>query len=178
MKYQEIYDEYTALLQRYSKTRFELSSLPKGNIVKKRISGKEYYYLQYSSYGKKQTEYIREQDVDVLFADLKRAKELRAEVEIIGLDLLRLEQAAKILDSKLSRTLYFLRQCADMDALPVAKRNDALSFAGAITALEGLPAQQETEENLHAWAIGEKAFADFYIPALQNYGVMEDIYEQ
>ena len=38
-----------------------------------------------------------------------------------------------------------------------------------MTSLEGLPAKETTEENLQLWAKGEKAFADFYLPALQNY---------
>ena len=45
-----------------------------------------------------------------------------------------------------------------------------------MTALEGIPAQKETEKNLSAWAAGEKSFADFYIPTLQRYGVMEVSY--
>ena len=60
-----------------------------------------------------------------------------------------------------------------MDALPVAKREKALSFARAMTSLEGLPARETTEENLQLWAKGEKSFADFYLPALQDYRVME-----
>ena len=62
---------------------------------------------------------------------------------------------------------------ADMDALPISKREKALSFARAMTALEGLPARETTEENLQLWAKGEKSFADFYLPALQDYHVME-----
>ena len=40
------------------------------------------------------------------------------------------------------------------------KRNDALSFAKAMTALEGLAAKEETEQNLLLWARGEKKFKD------------------
>lgn len=178
MKYQEIYDEYTSLINRYSLVRFELLSSPKGNLVKKRISNKEYHYLQYSSRGKKKTEYIRDQDVETVRLKLIRCAELRKAMEAISADLLRLEQAAKILDDKLSRMLYFLRQSADMDALPIAKRKDALAFAAAMTSLEGVPARTETDRNLKAWAVGEKAFADFYIPILQSYGVMESAYEK
>ena len=85
----------------------------------------------------------------------------------------RLEKAAKILNTQLSHTFFYLRQCADMDALPLSKRNKALSFARAMTSLEGLPAKESTEENLQLWAKGEKSFADFYLPALQDYRVME-----
>ena len=92
--------------------------------------------------------------------------------------MLRLEQAVKILDYTLSRTFYFIRQCAEMDAMPIAKRKEALSFASAMTSLEGIPAQKDTDKNLKAWAAGDKAFADFYIPTLQRYGVVEAAYEK
>ena len=171
MKYQEIYNEYTSLINRYSKIRFELQSLPKGSIVKKNIANKEYHYLQYTSYGKKKTEYIREPEVEGI-------QELKEKIKYISADMLRLEQAAKILDYTLSRTFYFIRQCAEMDAMPIAKRKEALSFASAMTSLEGIPAQKDTDMNLKAWAAGDKSFADFYIPTLQRYGVMEAAYEK
>ena len=40
MKYQELYDEYNFYLDQYSKGKLELSTLPKGKTIKKRISGK------------------------------------------------------------------------------------------------------------------------------------------
>lgn len=178
MKYQEIYNEYTLLINNYSKIRFELQSLPKGSIVKKTIAKREYHYLQYTSYGKKRTEYIREPEVEELRSKLIRSEELKEKIKFISADMLRLEQAAEILDYTLSRTFCFMRQCAEMDAMPIAKRAEALSFASAMTALEGIPAQKDTDKNLKAWAAGEKAFADFYIPTLQRYGVMEAAYEK
>lgn len=71
--------------------------------------------------------------------------------------------AAKNFDSNQYRISFFLQQCAEMDALPIEKRRDALSFASAMTALEGLPSREETERNLQLWAKGEKRFADFYM---------------
>ena len=173
MKYQEIYDEYTALLQNQSQIRFEVADLPKGNIVKKQISGKEYHYLQYSALGKKHTEYLKETDVPDVTAQLQRRKNLGEQLESINMELDRIESAVKILDKNMSQTFVYLRQCADMDAMPLSKRPQALSFATAMTALEGLPAQAETERNLLAWSKGEKSFAEFYLPALQRYRVME-----
>lgn len=75
--------------------------------------------------------------------------------------------------SNQSRMSFFLQQCAEMDALPLEKREDALAFAKAMTALEGLPAKEETEKNLQLWAKGEKRFADFYMEVLQGYSVIE-----
>ena len=75
--------------------------------------------------------------------------------------------------SNQSRMSFFLQQCAEMDALPLEKREDALAFAKAMTALEGLPAKEETEKNLQLWAKGEKRFADVYMKVLQGYSVIE-----
>ena len=173
MKYQELHDEYITLLHSQTALQKQLQSIPKGYITTKKISGKEYYYLQYTAFGKKKSEYLREVEVESVCEKLSCREFLSKKFEENKASLGRLEKAAKILDEQLSRTFFYLRQCADMDALPISKRNKALSFARAMTSLEGLPAKESTEENLQLWAKGEKSFADFYLPALQDYSVME-----
>lgn len=84
-----------------------------------------------------------------------------------------MESTEEYLISNQKRISFFLQQCAEMDALPIEKRKDALAFAKAMTALEGLPAKEETEKNLQLWARGEKRFADFYIKSLQSYHVLD-----
>ena len=96
-----------------------------------------------------------------------------AELALINIEMDRIEKSVKRLDENLSRTFLYLRQCADMDAMPIARRADALSFANSMTALEGLPTRNETEQSLIAWSRGEKSFADFYIPTLRFYHVIE-----
>ena len=174
IKYQELYNEYVSLLHCISELQQQVQMMPRGYMTVKKISGKEYHYLQYTAFGKKKSEYIREAEVDTLQEKLTLGETLRKSIEAHNADLHRLEAAAKILDEQLSRTFSFLRQCAEMDALPICKRDKVLSFARAMTALEGLPARSETEENLQLWAKGEKSFADFYLPALQAYRVMEE----
>ena len=88
MKYQEIYNEYTSLINNYSKIKFELQSLPKGSIVKKNIANNEYHYLQYTSYGKKKTEYIREPEVEGLRFKLTRSEELKEKIKNIEIQML------------------------------------------------------------------------------------------
>ena len=173
MKYQELYIEYTALLQHQTELYWQLNVIPKGYITVKKISGKEYHYLQYTSLGKKRSEYLRESEVESVRGKLIDREAIIKTIEENSANLNRLERAVKILDEQLSRTFFYLRQCADMDALPLSKRNKALSFARAMTSLEGLPARETTEENLKLWTMGEKSFADFYLPALQDYSVME-----
>jgi len=84
-----------------------------------------------------------------------------------------MESSAKYFDSNQSRISFFLQQCAEMDAVPIEKRQNALSFAKAMTALGGLPAKEETEKNLQLWAKGEKRFVDFYMKSLQSYSIID-----
>lgn len=176
MKYRELYDDYTSLLQDYSKMRFELAALPTGGIVKKRITGKEYWYLQYTKFGKKHTKYLRKQEVDQVRTELSRAGQLRKKITQIDTRLEQLEQAAQILDAQMSRSFFFRRQCADMDALPLSKRPEALAFANAMTALEGLPVSKELDCKLGAWASGKIKYEEVYLPLLHRHHVLEDDY--
>ena len=175
MKYRELYDEYRELLAYETKLRQEMHRIPKGYLVTKRIAGKEYLYLQYTAQGKKKSEYIHEEDWTWIKAAIARREPVREEMDTLRREQTRLENAAKILDSNLYRTFVFLKQCAEMDSLPMEKRQDALSFARAMTALEGLSAREETEQNLLLWAKGEKKFTDFYMKSLQSYRVLEGI---
>lgn len=173
MKYRELYNEYTSTLYSQSELYQQFQTIPKGYITIKKISGKEYHYLQYTSFGKKKSVYLRESEVEAVRSKLAMRDSLQKELDDNNANLNRLESAAKILDKQLSRTFFYLRQCAEMDALPVSKREKALSFARAMTSLEGLPAKETTEENLQLWAKGKKPFSDIYLPALQDYRVME-----
>ncbi len=172
MRYQELYDEYSALLRRHTELRTQMHSLPIGYITKRKISGKDYYYLQHTLCGKKYSECLREERVSEIRAALDQREAITEQIEQVQTQLVRLADAAKILDAGLSRSFYFLKQCAEMDALPLSKRPKAFSFARAITALEGLPARPETEEHLHQWVDGKVLFSDFYLPALQQYNIL------
>ena len=175
MKYRELYDEYRELLANETKLRQEMHRIPKGYLVTKKIAGKEYLYLQYTAQGKKKSEYIHEEDWNRVKEAIARREPAREEMDTLRREQTRLENAAKILDTNLYRTFIFLKQCVEMDALPMEKRQDALSFARAMTALEGLSAREETEQNLLLWAKGEKKFADFYMKSLQSYRVLEEM---
>ena len=173
MRYQELLVEYKDLLAAYVHLQQELRSIPKGYLVAKKISGREYQYLQYSVQGKKKSEYVREEDAERIRAAIARREPAKAELDAVRQSQDRLERAARILDTNLYRTFVFLKQSAEMDALPIDKRQDALSFAKAMTALEGLPTKEETEQNLSLWAAGEKRFTDFYMQSLCAYGILE-----
>ena len=175
MKYHELLVEYKELLAEDIRLRQEMHLIPKGYLVTKKIAGKEYLYLQYSVQGKKKSEYVREEDVQRIKSAIARRDPVKVEMDMLRRDQNRLESAAKILDTNLYRTFIFLKQCAEMDAMPLEKRSGALSFARAMTALEGLSAKDETEQNLLLWANGQKLFSDFYMKSLQSYRVVEGI---
>ena len=169
MKYHELLVEYKDLLAEDVRLRQELHLIPKGYLVTKKIAGKEYLYLQYSVQGKKKSEYIREEDAPRIQCAIARREPVKAEIDSLRREQTRLESAAKILDSNLYRTFIFLKQCAEMDAMPLEKRTGALSFARAMTALEGLSAKAETDQNLLLWASGKKQFSDFYMKSFNFY---------
>lgn len=173
MKYHELLVEYKELLAEDVRLRQEMNLIPKGYLVTKKIAGKEYLYLQYTVQGKKKSEYVREEDALQIRSAIARREPVKGEIDILHREQNRLESAAKILDINLYRTFIFLKQCADMDAMPKEKRFGALSFARAMTALEGLSAKDETEQNLLLWAKGQKLFSDFYMKSLQSYRVVE-----
>ena len=84
-----------------------------------------------------------------------------------------MERLVKYFDSNQSRISLFMQQCAEMDTMPIEKRQNTLSFAKAMTAREGLPAKEETEKNLQLWAKGKKRFVDFYMKSLQFYSIID-----
>ena len=173
MKYHELLVEYKKLLADDVRLRQEMHLIPKGYLVTKKIAGKDYLYLQYTVQGKKKSEYVREEDVQRIKSAIARRDPVKVEMDMLRREQNRLESAAQILDSNLYRTFIFLKQCAEMDAMPLEKRSGALSFARAMTALEGLSAKDETEQNLLLWAKGQKLFSDFYMKSLQSYRVVE-----
>ncbi len=173
MRYIELLNEYKDLLRTDVLLRTQLQTIPKGYVTTKKIAGKDYFYLQYSIQGKKKSEYLREEDVLSVRHAITHREPLRAQMEEVRKDQLRLESAARILDAGLYRTFVFLKQCAEMDALPVAKRQEALQFSGAMTALEGLCAKPETDESLQLWAKGEGSYMEIYMKALVQYRVVE-----
>ncbi|WP_308588787.1 hypothetical protein [uncultured Oscillibacter sp.] len=173
MKYQELYLDYQRLLDEELQLCKELTELPTGNLTAKRISGKEYQYLQYSEDGKKKSVYIKAEQLAQLRKQLTqraqkstRLKEVRAEQE-------KLESAVRILDGPLSRLFFQLKYSAKMDALPLPQRKKALSFASAMTALEGLPARTQTDAFLERWSYGEASFRDYYLTTLREYRLLE-----
>ena len=173
MRYVELLTEYRELLRADVQLRTQLQAIPKGYVTTKKIAGKDYSYLQYTVQGKKKSEYLREEEAESVRHTIAQREPLKARMDEIRKKQIRLESAARILDTGLYRTFLFLKQCADMDALPISKRKEALQFSGAMTALEGLRAKPETDQSLQLWAKGEGSYTDIYMKALMQYRIVE-----
>ena len=173
MEYQELYNEYASLLQDKTDRQKRLASLKDGYISNKTISGKKYAYLQYRIDGKLSSEYIREDHLPMIRAELDERASILENIRDIDGQLNKIEAAANILNDNLHRKLVTLRRCAAMEAMPSEERIKSLAFGSAMTALEGIPASEETEKNLSRWANGDLSFQESYLNTLRVYRLVE-----
>ena len=173
MVYQELYNEYTSLLGVKTDCQNALTLLKSGYISTKTISGKKYAYLQYRAGGKLKSEYIREDDVPSIRAEMDERAHIIKKIRDTDSRLDKIEAAAGILDESLRRNLIVLRRCATMEAMPHDERTKSLAFSNAMTALEGIPASEDTEKNLSRWANGDFSFQESYLKTLKNYHLMK-----
>ena len=68
-------EEYMRALRIERLVRSELEELPKGSIQKKKIKGKEYFYLQYRRGNSIKSEYIKARDLHDLEKRIEKRKE-------------------------------------------------------------------------------------------------------
>ena len=173
MEYQELYNEYASMLQDKAERQNRLALLKDGYISNKTISGKKYAYLQYRVEGKLSSEYIKEERLPGILDELNERAQLLAGIREIDSRLERIEAAASILDRGLHRNITTLRRCAAMETMPVEERAKSLAFGNAMTALEGIPASEETEINLSRWANGDLSFLESFMNTLRAYHLAE-----
>lgn len=169
MKYQELYQDYRHLLDEELRICRQLDQLPNGYLTVKKISGKEYQYLQYTVNGKKKSEYIKAEQLHETQEQLAERARQTDRLSIVRAEQAKLEEAVRILDMSMSRLFFQLKHSAKMDALPLSQRKKALAFATAMTALEGLPAKAQTNAHLEQWMSGRASYMDYYMATLQAY---------
>ena len=173
MGYQELYDEYASLLRYKAECRNNLALLKDGYISNKTISGKKYAYLQYRVDGKLVSEYVKDDHLPEVRAELDKRAASLSRINEIDDRLEKLEAAADILDKSLRRKLIMLRRCAAMETMAFEEREKSLAFGSAMTALEGIPTSKETEENLSRWAAGNYSFQESFQNTLRAYHLAE-----
>ena len=169
MAYQELYDKYTALLSDKAECQDSLAILKQGYISTKRINGNTYTYLQYRINGKLKSEYVKDDHLPEVCAQLDKRRVLRKRINEIDAELKKLESAAGVLDKDLYRKLTILRRCAAVETMPLEERAKSLAFGSAMTALEGIPLSRETEQNLSRWIEGDIRFLESFLNTLQTY---------
>ena len=83
-------------LQRIERVRAayldELSSLPKGTLVRKKIAEGEYYYLQYREGSKVISKYIKARAQNEISAKIERRKTLQDALKRLNTDKAKLER--------------------------------------------------------------------------------------
>ena len=173
MEYQELYNEYVSLLRDKTNCQSRLALLKDGYISAKTISGKQYAYLQYRIDGKLSSEYVREDHLPLIRAELDERAHMLDKIRKIDGRLKKIEAAADILDNNLRRKLTTIRRCAAVELTPIEERRKALAFGSAMTALEGIPVSEETEKNLLRWASGDVSFQESYLNTLRAYHLTE-----
>lgn len=77
----------------------ELNTLPRGSLVYKNIKGKEQPYLQWTEKGKTKSRYIKVDEREKIFADLKRRDFLKSEISRISEETFRGEEYLYVRDS-------------------------------------------------------------------------------
>ena len=173
MQYQELYNRYNELLNQKFIHESNLATLANGYISTKTISGNKYYYLQKKNKGKVKSEYIKAELLDNIESQLEVRKQTEKEIDNINAELDKIEAASAILNLGLLQKIEILKQSSQMDILPLSNRKNALSFAEAMTAIEGIPASNDTNANLSKWADGLMSFKDIYIQTLEKYNMIE-----
>lgn len=71
------------LLAQISELTEEIARLPKGYISQKTISGKVYYYHQWSENGRKKSKYLKDAEIEQLSREINRRKELQERLKLL-----------------------------------------------------------------------------------------------
>lgn len=173
MKYNDLYKEYEDLQNKKELERIELSKCRDGYISVKKINNRNYYYLQKRVNGKVKSKYIKSENLKGIKEELKRRHTISKSIEVIKDKLSRLELAISVLDKNLYQKVLLTKRCTKMDYLNIELRREALRFADAITALEGLDTSKEAIKDLKDWADGNQGFKESYLRVLQKYKMIE-----
>ena len=171
MKYEELYNEYTSLINDKILFSKRINSLKSGYLSKKKISGKNYTYLQHRENGHLISEYIREYDIPKIKTELAEHLNIRNKIKEIDEKLAKIEAASKILDKDLFKKIITINRCTAMELMSLDKRQKSLLFCRAISALEGIKVSIEIDNNLNSWQNGEVSFLECYLNTLRSYNL-------
>lgn len=86
-----------------------------------------------------------------------------------------LEQAANLIDKKLSRELMLLKLSSNMDMLTKEQKEKSISFANAMNTVEGVYISNATEMKIDDWKNGHKPFLTLFSETLTMYGFPTEV---
>lgn len=167
---ENIINEYKTLLLKRASYLKELSVLPTGYISKKYINGNEYCYLQCRVHGKITSTYIKAENIDSIDKELKLRKEYESLLPDIEKRLLEIKEAVKLLDSSAIRKLDMLELTVGMDEIEKTVKKQCLTFADAMTSIEGVPVSKTAQEDLNDWLSGKATLISVFESTLKRYG--------
>lgn len=162
--------EYIVLLDKKRTMEKELLTLPKGYISKKNIKGNVQYYLQRREKSKIVSSYIRNNEVEKLYAQIERRKTIATELPLINKRLKQLEEAAKLIDNNLLCQMILHKLSVGMDELNTAEKEKCTSFGNAMNSIEGIPVSKDTESMLNDWKNNNVSFLSVFENTLKKYG--------
>ena len=165
-----IINEYKSLVKKKERIATEMSSLPHGYISKKTIKEKQYYYLQNRVGCKLVSKYVKASEVDEVLKQIEIYKEHKASLPKIGARMNELEEAAYLIDKNISRQLLLLKVSVGMDTLNMDQKDNSISFASAMNAVEGISISEQTELDIPDWRNGNKTFASVFQNTLTRHG--------
>jgi len=169
-----IIDEYSKLLARRAQIEAELPTLAKGYISKKVINGKHYSYLQDRVFEKVVSQYLKAEVVDDIAQQIETRKNFVQELKHIFIRLTELEQASRLLDSRISRKLMLLRISYGMDNLDAKEKTQCASFSSAMTSIEGVPISIQATKDIDDWKNGLKSYISMFEDTLRRYGFSKE----
>ena len=146
-----------------------------GYFSKKHINGKDYYYLQYRLQNKITSVYIKNETVNKTKKELALRKKYESEISGIEKRLAELKEAVKLLDSSYIRKLDMLELCSGMDKITQSTKNKCITFADAMTSIEGVPISKTTEEDLNNWFSGKTTYISVFENTLKRYGFSVEV---
>lgn len=168
-------NEYKELLKEKEQIKLEMGYLPQGYISKKTIKEKQYYYLQSRVKSKLVSKYLKKTEKDEILKQIELYKKYKALLPKINIRLKNLEQAADLINKDISRKLMLLKISMGMDKLDSKQKNNNISFASTLNAIEGVSISKETQEDIENWRNGNKTFISIFQNTLNRYGFPMEI---
>ena len=160
MAYQELFQEHNELLNEKLICQNDLSALPDGCITKKKISGKEYCYLQRKTRGKTISKIIKKNELSNIQAQLSKRYELSNRLMNIDKRIDTLEKASLLIDSTLHKKMLMMRYCYILDTFSTEKRKKTIIFSKAMASIEGLSVSGDYDNTINEWVLGKASIRD------------------